>query len=38
MLFLQMAHSPFIEEWCEHRIMKNQQIKSTAYGGKSYLK
>ena len=23
---------------CEHRIRKNQQIKSTAHDGKSYLK
>ena len=33
MLFLQRAHRPFIEEKknrCEHRIMKNQQTKSTA--------
>ena len=26
------------EKWCEHRIRKNQQIKSTAHDGKSYLK
>ena len=24
--------------WCEHRIRKNQQIKSTAHDGKSDLK
>ena len=26
------------EKRCEHRIRKNQQIKTTAHGGKSYLK
>ena len=26
------------EKWCERRILKNQQIKSTAHDGKSYLK
>ena len=26
------------EKWCEHRIRKNQQIKSTAHDEKSYLK
>ena len=26
------------KKWCEHRIRKNQQIKSTARDGKSYLK
>ena len=26
------------DKWCEHRIKKNQQIKSTALDGKSYLK
>ena len=24
-------------KWCEHRIRKNQQIKGTAFDGKSYL-
>ena len=26
------------KKWCKHRIMKNQQIKSTANDGKSYMK
>ena len=26
------------KKWCEHRIMKNQQIKSTVHDAKSYLK
>ena len=26
------------KKWCEHRIRKNQQIKSIGHGGKSYLK
>ena len=26
------------KKWCGHRIRKNQQIKSTAHDGKSYLK
>ena len=26
------------KKWCEHRIRKKQQIKSTAHDGKSYLK
>ena len=26
------------KKWCEHRIRKNQQMKSTAHDGKSYLK
>ena len=26
------------KKWCEHRIRENQQIKSTAHDGKSYLK
>ena len=25
------------KKWCEHRIRKNQQTKSTAHDGKSYL-
>ena len=36
-LFLQRAHNPFFKKRCEHRIMKNQQIKSTAHDAKSYL-
>ena len=31
-----IAHS--YKKWCEHRIRKNQQMKSTAHDGKSYLK
>ena len=26
------------KKWCEHRIRKNQQIKSTVHDVKSYLK
>ena len=26
------------KKWCEHRIRKNKQSKSTAHDGKSYLK
>ena len=27
-----------LKKWCEHRIRKNEQIKSTAHDEKSYLK
>ena len=38
-LFLHRAHSPYIKKkQCEHRIRKNQQIKSTARDARSHLK
>ena len=38
-LFLHRAHSPYIKQQrCEHRIRKDQQIKSIANDARSHLK